>query len=187
MALNFNDTTPAAPAGTVNNKYQRTALSGGVRSVSVYTPAATATTPGAVPTPPNDATKFLSGLATWTTVAVTFAYDVVIYFPALQTSVSQEIFRMAMGHTTTFPGNFSGSQGSTKTSATGTTTFLVKKNGTQVGTFVYSASGTTPSSFTTTSGASVSFSAGDVLTVVGPATPDTTLTNWSVTLVGTRT
>ena len=65
MALNFNNTTPAPPSGTVNNVYQRTALSGGIRSVSTYTPAATATTPGSVPTPPNNATKYLDGTGAW--------------------------------------------------------------------------------------------------------------------------
>ena len=115
---------------------------------------------------------------------VTFAYDVAIYFPALQAVANQEIFRLAFGHTTNFAGNFAGSQGSTKTAATATTTFIVNKNGTQVGTIVWTGSTWT---FTTTSGAAVSFSAGDVLTILGPATADVTLANWGVTLVGTRT
>ena len=68
--LNYSDTTPAAPAGKVNNKWQADAPAGDnvVRNTSTYTPIATATTPGAVPTPPNDATKVMLGNATWGSV-----------------------------------------------------------------------------------------------------------------------
>ena len=151
---------PAAPSGSVNVAFQADA------------PTA----------PPTAVVRKISAY-------VTFAYDVAIYFPALQAVANQEIFRLAFGHTTNFAGNFAGSQGSTKTAATATATFIVNKNGSQVGTIVWA--GGSPASFTptfsTTSGAAVSFSAGDVLTIVGPAAADATLANWSVTLVGTRT
>lgn len=157
--LNFGS-SPAAPSGSVNVTFQADA------------PTA----------PPTSVVRNVSGY-------VTFAYDVAVYFPALQALANQEIFRLAFGHTTTFAGNFGASQGSTKTAAAATATFIVKKNGSQVGTIVWA--GGSPASFTptftTTSGAPVSFSAGDVLTIVGPATADATLANWGVTLVGTRT
>src|ERR1039458_2951198 len=157
--LNFQSALPAAPSGSVNVTFQ-------------------ADTPTAPPT----------NVVRQTSAYVTFAYDVAIYFPALQSSANQEIFRMAFGHTTNYAGNFAGSYGSTKTAATGSTTFIVNKNGSQIGTIVW-ASGS-PASFTpiftTTSGAAESFSAGDIMTIVGPATADATLANWSVTLVGTR-
>lgn len=69
--INYSDTTPAAPAGKVNNKWQADTPAGDnvTRNVSTYTPIATATTPGAVPTPPNDVTKFLAGDMTYQTVS----------------------------------------------------------------------------------------------------------------------
>jgi hypothetical protein len=76
---NFNGTTPAAPAGTKNVTFQADAVSTDpsvVRNVSAYLPAATATVAGAVPTPPNDVTKFLRGDGTWATAgAATLASD----------------------------------------------------------------------------------------------------------------
>ena len=65
--INYSDTTPAAPSGKVNNKWQADTPAGDnvTRNVSTYTPIATATTPGAVPTPPNDGTKFLAGDMTY--------------------------------------------------------------------------------------------------------------------------
>lgn len=123
-----------------------------------------------------------------TSAYIIFAYTVVIYFPTTQSSASQEIFRMAFANAVSFAGNFAGSKGSVLSTkeATGSTTFIVNKNGSQIGTIVWAASTATPT-FTTTSGAAQSFAAGDVLTVVGPATADTTLANWGVTLLGTRT
>jgi hypothetical protein len=155
--LNFNEADPAAPAGSVNVVFNADAPT----------------------TPPTAVVRNISA-------SVTFAYDVVIYFPVIQSSAGQEIFRMAFAHTTNYAGNFAGSYGTTKTAATGSTTFIVNKNGSQIGTIVWAGSGATPT-FTTTSGAAESFAAGDILTIVGPATADATLANWSVTLAGTRT
>lgn len=86
--INYSDTTPAAPAGKVNNKWQADAPAGDnvTRNVSTYTPIATATTPGAVPTPPNDATKFLAGDMTYKVVSTSSSLatdtDVVLTSPA---------------------------------------------------------------------------------------------------------
>ena len=65
---NWNDTTPAAPAGKLNIKFQAVAPDPDpnvARNVSAYVEPATATTAGIVPTPPNDVTKFLRGDATF--------------------------------------------------------------------------------------------------------------------------
>ena len=65
----LSSTTPAAPSGSVNNVVQAEAPTPlpttVVRHFSSYTPPATATTPGAVPTPPNDPTQFLNGQLGW--------------------------------------------------------------------------------------------------------------------------
>jgi hypothetical protein len=64
MANNYSDTTPAAPAGKVNIKWQAGTPPTDPtlrRDVSAYMPPMTNTEGGAVPTPPNDATKYLDG------------------------------------------------------------------------------------------------------------------------------
>ena len=68
------------------------------------------------------------------------------------------------------------------TAATASTTFTIRKNGTQIGTMVFAAAGTT-ATFSITS--ATSFAAGDRLTVVGPATADTTLADVGFTIAGT--
>jgi len=148
---------PAAPAGSTNIVFQADAPT----------------------SPPTAVIRKISGY-------VTFAYDLTIYFGATQSSVSQEIFRQNVQHTITFAGNFSGSGGSAKTAATSSSTWNVNKNGSSIGTIVWAGAGTTPT-FTTTSGAVQTFVAGDILTITGPVTPDGTLSNWGITLVGTRT
>jgi hypothetical protein len=160
---------PAAPAGSTNVVFQADAPT----------------------TPPTAVIRKISGY-------VTFAYDIAIYMVAAQIAASQEIFRYNVRRTLNFPANFSGtvggisciSAGSAKNAATGSTTFIVNRitSGvtTQIGTIVFAASGTVPT-FTTTGGAIQAPTTGDILTIVGPVTPDGTLSNWAVTLVSTRT
>ena len=66
---NFNGSTPAAPALSKNMTWQADPISTDitvVRNVSAYMPFATSTVAGLVPTPPNDATKYLDGTGNWT-------------------------------------------------------------------------------------------------------------------------
>jgi hypothetical protein len=162
--LNFEASDPAAPAGAINVQFQ-------------------ADTPI---TPPTSTVRNISAYAT-------FAYDKVIYFPTTQSSANQEIFRENIRHAMNFPANFSGtiagasciSGGSAKTAATGSPVFTIYKNGSAVGTITWAASATTPT-LATTGGAAWTAAVGDILTITGPATADATLSNWSVTLVGTR-
>ena len=81
----------------------------------------------------------------------------------------------------TLPAGLSGSRGTAAIAATAMTTFNLQKNGTNVGTMVFAAS-TTTATFTMSS--ATFFSAGDVLTVVAPATPDATLANLAWTILG---
>lgn len=70
---NWNSTTPTAPSGHVNCEYQADTPDPDpnvVRNASSYLPKMTATTPGAVPTPPNDATKYLDGTGVFSHVPV---------------------------------------------------------------------------------------------------------------------
>src|SRR5438270_4154192 len=73
---NLSDSTPAAPASAQNGKWQADAPGTDPRNISVYHPYATPTVAGLVPTPPNDATKYLDGTANWSkppNTAINFA------------------------------------------------------------------------------------------------------------------
>ena len=77
------------------------------------------------------------------------------------------------------------SYGKLGTAATASTVFDIQQNGTTVATVTFAASGTTPT-FATTGGVAINLSAGDVISLVAPASPDATAADLTVTLVGTR-
>jgi len=82
---------------------------------------------------------------------------------------------------TIIPAGLSGSQGSATTAATAVSVFDIQKNGATVGTMVFDASANM-ATFTMNSAAA--FNAGDVLTIMAPATPDPTLANLAWTITG---
>ena len=82
-----------------------------------------------------------------------------------------------------FPVGLAGSQGTAGVAATAATTYSIQKNAAYVGTMVFAASATTA---TFTMASATTFMAGDVLTVVAPASPDPTLANLAWTLVGSQ-
>jgi hypothetical protein len=67
--------------------------------------------------------------------------------------------------------------------ATGAVTYNIQKNGSTIGTIAWSASGTVGTVSITSN---TPFAAGDVVSLVGPSTPDATLANIAFTLAGTR-
>jgi hypothetical protein len=79
------------------------------------------------------------------------------------------------------PAGLSGSRGTAATAATASTTFNVQKNGANVGTMAFAPSAAA-ATFTMTS--ATLFNAGDVLTVIAPATADATLANLAWTIMG---
>ena len=81
----------------------------------------------------------------------------------------------------TFPTGFSGSRGTAGSAASAASTFSIQKNGTIVGTMTFAASAAM--AMFTMSTATI-FTAGDVLTVVAPATADATLANLAWTFTG---
>jgi hypothetical protein len=81
----------------------------------------------------------------------------------------------------TFPAGLSGSRGNAATAATVATAFNIQRNNTNVGMMVFTASAATA---TFTMSSATIFTAGDVLTVVTPATPDATLANLAWTFMG---
>lgn len=87
----------------------------------------------------------------------------------------------------TFPPSFTAyqghvSQGVASAASTGTATFAVNKNGSGIGTIVFTGAAT--ATFTTTSSLAQKFAQGDILTIVAPASADATLANPAFTLVG---
>ncbi len=93
------------------------------------------------------------------------------------------IQRYVFAQTVIFPAGLIGSQGTAGVAATATTTYRMSKNGTTAGTMVFAAGATTA---TFTMGSSTTFVAGDILTVVAPASPDVTLANLAWTFVGSH-
>lgn len=116
-------------------------------------------------------------------VAVAGIYDVLIYIPDTPTN-SLLCARLVAVRAFSLPASLTGSVASAATAATGSTTFTLLKNGVSFATCVFSAAGTT-GAFTSASGAT--FAATDVLTVTAPASPDATLANISLSLLGSRT
>jgi hypothetical protein len=88
--------------------------------------------------------------------------------------------------TETFPANFTAPQsyGSLGVNPTATAVYQIFKNTTNVGTVSISTSGVF--TFATTSGAAFTLNAGDRFTMVAPGSQDATLSDVSITLVGTR-
>ena len=131
----------------------------------------------------------LQGLASLTSTSYSLTGDGMIQGPAYVSgsfsgspAASQVIERYIFATAVTFPAALSGSSGSAGAAATASATFTIAKNGTAIGTMVFAA-GAAAASFTM-SGATA-FSAGDVLTITAPATPDATLANLAWTLAGT--
>jgi hypothetical protein len=81
----------------------------------------------------------------------------------------------------TFPAGLAGSYGRAQTAATNLTSYSIQRNGTPVGAMNFAAAATLA---TFTMAAATAFSAGDLLSVVGPASPDPTLAGLAWTLVG---
>jgi hypothetical protein len=69
------------------------------------------------------------------------------------------------------------------TAATAQTDFDLKKNGSSIGTVRFAAAGTTASYVSISAS---SWVAGDILTLIAPATPDATIADIWGTLVGVR-
>ena len=99
------------------------------------------------------------------------------------TTANLVVQRYVFAGTVMFPAGLIGSQGTAGVAATATTTYSIKKNGTNVGTMVFAA-GATTAGFTMPS--ATTFMASDILTVVTPASPDATLANLAWTFVGSQ-
>lgn len=98
-------------------------------------------------------------------------------------TASLVLLRYPFPRAVTFPAGMLDSQGVAIIAATAQTDFDILKNGVSFGTMRFAASATTA---TFIAASSTSFVAGDVLSVVAPATPDVTLSNIGFSLAGVR-
>ena len=129
----------------------------------------------------NDMNAPLSSLDTQITALS--SYTIGMYFTGVPTN-SQIILAHIFGTIeATFPEDLTGSKAKSQDAATAEAVFTINKNGGQVGTITWSAAGTT-GAFSFSS--AISFAEDDVLTIVGPASADTTLGRISITLKGSR-
>jgi len=82
-----------------------------------------------------------------------------------------------------FPVGLIGSQGTAGVPATAAASYHISKNGTTVGAMFFAPGAATA---TFTMGSATTYLAGDILTVVAPASPDATLANLAWNLVGSH-
>jgi hypothetical protein len=108
--------------------------------------------------------------------------DVCVFWSGSPTS-NQVILRKTFARNTHFWSGWGGSQVSSGVAATASTVFSIKKNGSEVGTITFGA-GNDWGTAATTGNAEVTFDAGDVMTIVSPASPDGTLADIEFTLMG---
>jgi hypothetical protein len=104
-------------------------------------------------------------------------------FVAGSPEADEVVLRFVATRAFTLPAGLSGSQVKAGTAADDATDFDVKKGASSVGTISFAASGDTA---TFTMASATSFTAGDILSIVAPSTPDATLADISFTLAGTR-
>jgi hypothetical protein len=109
-------------------------------------------------------------------------FDLTAFYPGVP-SASAIVTRVPVARAVTFPAGLTGSIGKASVAATAQTDFDVQKNGTSVGTIRF-ASGSASATFIAAS--VITLAAGDLVSIIAPATPDATLANVGLVLTGTR-
>lgn len=152
-------------------------------------------------TPPSStltetASQLLTRTPTWSSnsdTAITLAGAANVFIPMLKTDIMQAMASFCSGKPVNsekvgggvapyaFTASTTASSAKASVAATASTVFTIKKNGsTTMGTFTFAAAGTT-ATVSITAGA---VSAGDLITIEGPATADATLADISFLLKG---
>lgn len=109
-------------------------------------------------------------------------FDLVVWNSG-KTTANQVLIKVVIPRTTTYVLNFVGSTSSAVVAATTQTVFTIKKNNVQIGTITFASAA---DSATYTSSAINTFAANDVLSIVAPASPDSTLSDISFIISGTQ-
>jgi hypothetical protein len=140
---------------------------------------------GAVEEAPIDGTPYARQDGGWVAASTGGGFASTIDMAAFAGGLLQAneiIFRFEFTHAVTVPIGLAASQGSSGTAATASTVLTLRKNGTSFGTATWAAAGTEP---TLAAASATSFAIGDVFSITAPATPDATLADVSLTVVGT--
>lgn len=103
-------------------------------------------------------------------------------FVAGKPAASATVLFVKAGRAFNIPANLAGAQAKAKTAATAASTVTLYKNGSSFATISFAAGASTA----TLSGTATSFAIGDELTVVAPATQDSTLADIALTLLATQ-
>lgn len=109
-------------------------------------------------------------------------FDLTAFYPGTPTA-SALVTRVPIARAVTFPAGLVGSIGTATAAATASAAFKVQKNGADVGAITFAAGAT---SATFTAADPITFAAGDLLSIIAPATADDSLTDVGFVLAGTR-
>lgn len=109
-------------------------------------------------------------------------FDLTAFYPGVPTA-SAIVTRVPVARVVTFPASLTGSVAKASVAATAQTDFDVQLNGGSVGTIRFAAAGT---SATFIAASPIVTAAGDLISIIAPATPDATLANVGFVLTGTR-
>lgn len=110
-------------------------------------------------------------------------FDVSMSYVGTPPGSNTRFYRLVLGRAITLPVNLTGSQAKCRVATTNTFVFTILQNGASIGTVNF-GSGATSATFVFV--AAVTFVAGDILEIDGPATADATMVDVSITLIGTR-
>ena len=114
-------------------------------------------------------------------ITVTAPYDIATFYSGKPAN-SATVLKLITARAFNLPANMTGSFFRSDVAATGSSAFVLQKNGSTFCTVTFAASGT---SATFGSSTAQSFAVGDTLSIVAPGTADGTLADLSVTLLGT--
>ena len=113
--------------------------------------------------------------------AVDVFYDINVFIAGKPTA-GELVYRHVAVRAFTLPASLTGSYASSVAASAANKDFTLKKNGSSIGTVSFNTSATGTFTFSS----SVSFAAGDVLTIEAPAVADTTLSDITLSFKGTR-
>jgi len=124
-------------------------------------------------------TTYLRGDNTWANP--TSIYEVPLSIQGTLTA-NAKVLNFVAVRSYSLPASLTGSYAKAGTTASGSSTLTITKNGTSIGSITFAASATN-GTFSFTS--AVTFSAGDLLVITAPGTADATLADLAINLLGT--